>query len=355
MASRPFSRRRRDLLKLGGAAAAASLLGAPAARSQQRSKLTVVFPTRSAASWPMFCAREGGFYDKYGLDVDLKFGVHPTGLAGLVSGDVHMTNPSLDQVAAAALRDPSVLVAMASMLNKGTFALMARPDIPDVPSLKGKRFGIGRVGDPPYWYTVSLFKEYGLKPTDVNWVPTGADANARAAMLLAGGIDAALLTAPSWFALEGKGLKVLTQLEDHDVIACTVYTFKRSFVAENPDIPERIIRAQVEALKRFYDDKAFAIETYLKYDPIGRADAERVYEAFARKNLLDRVPLVPTAAGEAAIERLVGDVPAARNFDMQKAIDMSVVRRLIADGFFEKLFGDSIRAEQDSKLKATYL
>ena len=121
-----------------------------------------------------------------------------------------MTNPSLDQVVAAALRDPSVLVAMASMLNRGTFALMARPDIASVQALKGKRFGIGRVGDPPYWYTVTLFKEYGLKPNDVQWIPTGADANARAAMLLAGSVDAALLTAPAWFSLEAKGLKVLT-------------------------------------------------------------------------------------------------------------------------------------------------
>ncbi len=348
----PARLHRRKILELG--VGALGLLTAPALRAQTPRKLTVVFPTRSAASWPMFCAREGGTYAKYGLDVDLKFGVHPTGLAGLVSGEVQMTNPSLDQVVAAALRDPSVLVAMASMLNRGTFALMARPDIASVQALKGKRFGIGRVGDPPYWYTVTLFKEYGLKPNDVQWIPTGADANARAAMLLAGSVDAALLTAPAWFSLEAKGLKVLTQLEDHDVPTCTVYTFKKSFVAANPDVPERIIRAQAEALRRFYEDRAFAIATYLKYDPIGPADAERLYDTFQQKNLLDRVPLVPRAAGEAAIERLVGDLPAARTFDLQQAIDMRVVRRLIAEGFFEKLFGDTARAEQERKLKATF-
>ena len=125
MSKRQLFPSRRNILKFGSSAAAVSLFGVPTpAGAQALHKLTVVFPTRSAASWPMFCAKEGGFYEKYGLNVDLKFGVHPTGLAGLVSGDVHMTNPSLDQVAAAALRDPSVLVAMASMLNKGTFALL---------------------------------------------------------------------------------------------------------------------------------------------------------------------------------------------------------------------------------------
>jgi len=355
MSKRQLFPSRRNILKFGSSAAAVSLFGVSTpAGAQALHKLTVVFPTRSAASWPMFCAKEGGFYEKYGLNVDLKFGVHPTGLAGLVSGDVHMTNPSLDQVAAAALRDPSVLVAMASMLNKGTFALLARPEIASVEALKAKRFGIGRVGDPPYWYTVSLIKEYGLKPSDVQWVPTGADANTRAAMLLAGGIDAALLTSPAWFALESKGLKVLTQLEDHDVPTCTVFTFKRSWIVANPDVPARIIRAQVEALKRFYEDKAFAIDTYLKYDPLSKADAERVYDTYKRKDLFDRVPLVPKVAAAAALERLIADIPAARNFNMQQAIDMREVRTLIAEGFFERLFGPEIKNEQDRKLKDAF-
>ncbi len=346
---------RRSALTLAGSAVASSLAAPAVLRAQPLRKLAIIFPTRSAGSWPMFCAKEGGFYEKHGLDADLTFGVHPTGLAGLVSGDVHMTNPALDQLAAAALRDPSVMVGMASMLNKASFALMARPEIPNVEALKGKRISVARLGDPPYWFTVSLFKEYGLKPGDVQWVPSGADANARAAMLLAGAVDAALLTSPAWFSLEGKGLKVLTKLEDHDsVVSCTVYSFKRSWVAANPDAPARIIRAHAEGIKRFYDDKPFAVDAYLKYDPIGKADAERLYDPYKAKDLFDRVPLVPRSAADATIERLVDDLPAARAFDMQKTLDMSAVRKLIGEGFFEKLFGPGIRDEQDRKLKSTF-
>jgi ABC-type nitrate/sulfonate/bicarbonate transport system substrate-binding protein len=186
-------------------------------------------------------------------------------------------------------------------------------------------------------------------------VPSGADANGRAAMLLAGAVDAALLTAPSWFSLEAKGLKVLTQLEDHDsVVACTVYTFKRSWVAANPDVPIRLIQAQAEAIRRFYDDKAFAVETYLKYDPVGKAYAERLYDPFKAKNLFDRIPLVPRSGADAAIERLVDDAPAARTFDVQKTLDMSAVRKLINGGFFTKTFGPAVKDEQDRKLKSTF-
>ena len=60
---------------------------ASSAAAQNLQKITVNFPTRSGASWPMYIAKEGGYYQKYGLDVNLQFGVHPQGIAMLVSGE----------------------------------------------------------------------------------------------------------------------------------------------------------------------------------------------------------------------------------------------------------------------------
>lgn len=351
--TRSHGQSRRRFLQAGAAASAA--LGARSLRAQGLHKLTAIYPTRSGASWPMYLAKEGGYYEKHGLDVSLRFGVHPVGIAGLVSGEVHFTNYSLDDVAAAVVRDP-ILVVMASMLNRASFALMARSDIANVEALKGKRIGIGRVGDPPYHYTSALLKGYGLKPTDIQWVPTGADANARATMLIGGQIDAVLLTAPAWYRLEEHGLKPLTLIEDHEnIVISTGYTFKKSWVAANPDLPERIIRAQAEAVQGFYADKAAAVAAYRKYDPaISETDAARVYDSYKAKNLLDRIPLLPLAAAAATVERIGGDIAAVKAFDFQQAIDMRVVRRLVAEGFFEKLHGPGIKAEQERKLKDAF-
>ena len=54
--------------------------------AQPLQKITINYPTRSGASWPLYIAKEGGYYQKYGLDPDLQFGVHPTGIAMLTSG-----------------------------------------------------------------------------------------------------------------------------------------------------------------------------------------------------------------------------------------------------------------------------
>ena len=51
------------------------LLALPAFAQLQ--PITINYPAKAPANWPLFLAKEGGYYQKYGLDVDLKFVVHP--------------------------------------------------------------------------------------------------------------------------------------------------------------------------------------------------------------------------------------------------------------------------------------
>ena len=347
-----FAIDRRSLL---AGAAALSAVGASGARAQAKTKMKGINPTRSASSWTMWIAKESGYYEKYGLDVTPEFGVHPVGIAGLISNDVQFTNYSLDDVAAATMRDP-VLTMVGSLLHKGSFALMARQDIPNVEALKGKKIGVGRVGDPPYHYTVGLIQDYGLKSGDIQWVPTGTDASARVTMLVTGQIDAALITPPSWYKLEAQGLKPLTLLEDHPNTVLTVgNVYKKSWVAQNPDVPERVLRAQGEAVPRFYTAQAASIAAYRKYDPsVSQADLERVYDNAVRVNIIDRIPLLQKIAGEAVVGRIGPDIPALKTFDFSTVIDNKPVRKMIDEGFFEKLYWPSIKAEQDARLKGAY-
>ena len=43
-----------------------------------------------------------------------------------------------------------------------------------------------------------------------------------------------------------------------------------------------------------------------------------------------------------------------KDFDFHKVIDNSVVARLVKEGFFEKLFGPGIKAEQDRKARLAF-
>jgi ABC-type nitrate/sulfonate/bicarbonate transport system substrate-binding protein len=331
---------------------AAALL-APAAFAQ---KLTLIYPNRSGSQWPLFLAKEGGYYQKYGLDVDLKFVVHPGSIAALVSGDAAMVNSSLEQLMQAASKDGSMVI-VGSSLNKGTFALMARKDISSIKDLKGKRIAVGQVGDAPYGYVVALLAKSGLKPRDVAWVPVGTDVSGRAAALQSGRADATMLTAPAYFKLEDAGFKTLANLAEHDdIFASTGYLMKKSQIQANPKLPELLIKAQAEAIKRFYDDKAFAVKAYMVYDKQPQADVERIYDLYAKPMAFERVPYVLTAAVKSVVEQQSDPQIAAqmKAYDFRKVIDNSTVDRLVKEKFFETLFGATIKAEEDRKAKLAF-
>ena len=319
-------------------------------------KISINYPTRTGQVWPLYLAKEGGYYQKYGYDVNLVFGVHPAGIAMVVSGEAVMTAYTLEQAMIASSKDGS-LIALGTPFKKSLFALMAQNNIASVRDLKGKRIGVSQIGDAPYNYTNGLIGKVGLTPRDVQWVPIGGDVSARAAALVSGRVDATMITAPVYFKLEPESYKNLGNISDYDdIYAPSVYLFKKATIAANPKLPELMIKAHAEAIKRFYDDKAFAIKAYLVWDKQDPAEQERVYDHYAMVNTYERVPYIPAAAVQYILDHPADQRVEAqmKAFDFRKVIDNSLVDRLVKEGFFEQLFGPGIKAEEERKAKLAF-
>jgi NitT/TauT family transport system substrate-binding protein len=317
-------------------------------------KVKINFPTRSGASWPMFVAKDGGYYQKYGLDVELVFGAGVIGVAMITSGDAVMTNSSMEQALQASSRDPGALIATGSSLNKGLFALMAAKNIGSIKDLKGKRLAVSQVGDAPYNYTLALLAKSKLTARDVQWVTVGTDATARAVALTTGRADATLLTAPQYFKIEEQGYKSLANLADYnDIYASTVYLLTKKAVTANPKLPEILVKAHAEAIKRILDDKPFAVKSYMNYDPsAAQADVEKIYDRYKNGNLFEKIPYVQAAAVKAIVDQAAEQTATQiKAFDLRTFADNSTIDRLVKEGFFEKLFGSNIKSEEDRKSK----
>ena len=73
-------------------------------------------------------------------------------------------------------------------------------------------------------------------------------------------------------------------------------------------------------------------------------------------NIFDRVPYVLAPAVKAIVAQQVDPRIAAdlKAFDFKKVVDNSTVERLVKDGYFEKLFGDEIKAEEQRKAKIAF-
>ena len=267
-----------------------------------------------------------------------------------------MTAYTLEQAMIASSKDGS-LISLGSPYKKSLFALMAGKNITGIRELKGKRIGVSQIGDAPYNYSIGLLSKAGVTQRDVEWIPIGGDANARAAALVSGRVDATMLTAPIYFKLEQEGFKDLGNISDHDdIYAPSVYLFKKATVAANPKLPELLMKAHAEAIKRYYDDKAFAIKAYMVYDKQDQADVERVYDQYAKVNNYARVPYIPAAAVKYVLDHPADENLATqmRAFDFRKVIDNSLVDRLVREGFFEKLFGPGIKEEEERQAKLAF-
>jgi ABC-type nitrate/sulfonate/bicarbonate transport system substrate-binding protein len=326
--------------------------------AQQRplQKITINYPTRTGQSWPLYIAKEGGYYQKYGLDADIVFGTSPTGIAMVISQQAAMTPYTLEQAMQAASKDGS-LVMVGSPFKKSLFALMANKNIRSMKDLSNKRVGVTTIGDAPHQYTIGLIARAGLKQRDVQWVPLGGDVSSRAAALLGNRVDATMLTAPVYFKFEQDGYNNLGNISDYDdIYAPSVYLMSKAAIKANPQLPELIIKAHAEAIKRFYDDKQFAIKAYMAYDKQNLDDVARIYDHYAKVNTYERVPYILAPAVKYILDNLSDpqSAPQMRRFDYRSVIDPSVLDRIVKEGFFEKLYGPGIKSEIDAKSKLAY-
>jgi ABC-type nitrate/sulfonate/bicarbonate transport system substrate-binding protein len=329
-----------------------ALAAARGARGAADPAITVVYQAMGGVCWPVFVAKEGGYYQKYGLDVHPTYVAYPGAITMLVHDQAAMAISGLQQILPAEVNDHS-LVAVGCWMNRSTFALISRSDIASVRDLKHKRIAVGQIGDSPYGYLLSVLAKFGLSAADVEMIPVGSEASGRAAALSAGRVDATLLTAPASFRMEDAGYRSLANLVDYDdVFTSAAYWIKKTDLGSG-SLVERLIKAHAEAIHRFYTDKSFAVQAYLAYDKQSAADMGRSYDIFAKSNIFERVPYILTGAVAATLNQQTG--PGQLKIDsFRGAVDNSVIDRLVKQGFFVNLFGPAIKTEQEKKASLAF-
>jgi hypothetical protein len=107
------------------------------------------------------------------------------------------------------------------------------------------------------------------------------------------------------------------------------------------------MKAHAEAIKRFYDDKTYASEIMIKYGGTRNLDdANRVYDLYKNARVLEPIPYALKGSVEAVVERQGAELKGA---DLTRIVDNSLVDQLVREKYFEAVFGESIRDEQQRR------
>src|SRR5215471_2641604 len=147
---------------------------------------------------PPYVAKDMGFFDEVGLDVEIKSFEGGVGaLRGGISGGLDVVATSSDPLFAA-IQQGAPVKAIGTYAPKLSVVMMAAPDIKWAKDLKGKKLGIQEVGGFNDVMSRLVLQGAGISPNDVQFVNV-ATAN-RVTSMVQGQTDATVLHIDQYYA-----------------------------------------------------------------------------------------------------------------------------------------------------------
>jgi NitT/TauT family transport system substrate-binding protein len=295
-----------------------------------------VAKTAGQMLWPV--AREAGYFSKYGLDVDLQFIATSTvAVPALMAGDVGLAAMAGSAVVSAQAGG-SDIVMFAGLQNQPIFRVVAGPSIATLADLKGQTIAVTQIGSNDYFIWQTIARRQGWAPDDVKLVAaTGVDG--QIALLQKGDVQAIAVSPPN-------NVVAIKQAGGHEVLNTSTLdepeqnlgiTAVRSYLAANRGLCLAMLKATIEATRRYKEDPAFAkqvIRTYLDVSDPEIVDAG--YEAYVP--IFPREPY-PTRPGFGRImEEIATQNPRASSLNPDQLMDASLVDELKNSGFVQQVY-----------------
>lgn len=228
-----------------GTAAAAKPSAAPAAK-KGRPTMIAAYPATGAQYAPLFVGIAEGFYARNGVDVTARV-VHGSTVeaSALLSGSIQVAM-SEENVALTAMAKGAPLVIVGSDFYNWPFELWAKPSIASVADLRGKPVGLAHVGSAVEVSAEQLLAKYGLQPNQVRYDFLGGTSE-RVAALIAGKVDAIIISPPNGLKAQAKGFRLLYDLSKLPHITGAI-EMTRAFIRRHPNEVTDFLKGHIEAV-----------------------------------------------------------------------------------------------------------
>jgi NitT/TauT family transport system substrate-binding protein len=275
-------------------------------------------------------------FEKHGLNVEI---IMITGaarsVAALLGNSTHFATGSATGPLAAVVRGSDIKIIAASY-NKFPYAFVVKPDILDPSELRGKRVNILNFGGSNDLALQLALKEWGMKLSDVQ-VVIGGDAPTRLGSLMAGRMDATILSPPHLTMAVRAGYRVLADMGDMSAnfTQSSLYV-KGSALREHRDRVKRFLRAYAESIHVIKTDPERTMKVFARRMRVDDPETVKsTYDYFApRFSLPPRVNLAGIAD---TLSFYAEQNPDFKNRKPEEFVDHSLLDELEKEGFFKKL------------------
>lgn len=291
----------------------------------------------SGGNWIPWIAKEAKIYEKHGLDVELVLlrGSGQTS-AALLGGSIFASPVALPTMMMADLSGAD-LINVAHTVPGVQTKMLVKPEIKRAEDLRGKRIAtssLGSLGDFLFKY---ILRKNGVDPNrEITWLSIGTPPE-RLQALFSGNVDATEASYPYDLQGERKGFRVLFDARKEVIYPSMSIVTRRKNIVEDRDTVMRMVKAHVEGIAYFKNNKEFSIKVLSKQLKINdRETLENSYETYKQDFI--SVPYPITKGLEATYDYVAQTRPEIRNRKPEEFVDSSFIAELDKSGFIKKLY-----------------
>jgi NitT/TauT family transport system substrate-binding protein len=264
-----------------GLACLAALTSAALSQGKpEKTDLTIGLPLTTSTLLPIYVAEKEGYFKEEGLNVRVVAFNGGTDLVrAMISGSVDVGLTSLPDVTVGMKAQQPIKVFYGGF-NMGVFDWYAVKSIKSMADVKGKRFGVSRLGSSTDFLTRYALKKNGIDPASVQIIQGGGSAPRLSAME-AGQLDVNILATPEKFIAADKGYNLIyKQTQIASDYPFHVFFATESFLKDKPNSVKALLRGFVKGVRKAKADKPAAIKVLEEAVKLDAKYASRAYDDF---------------------------------------------------------------------------
>lgn len=306
----------------------------------QETRIRAAYSAMSGSMAWVWAAKEGGYFDKHGLKVDLIYiGGTAQLFQSMLAGEIGFGIGGGPSIINANIQRKSI-VPVAGTLNRMIMKIMATPQIKTAADIRGKRIAVTRFGTSTDFAARLFLKSWGLSAEkDAVILQVGSVPNVLAS-LQSGASQAGALSPPAHLQAEKMGFAELMDLSKGDIYYPFTYVaVSAGFLERNKNLIKPFLAASVEGIHRFKTDKPFAKKLVAKYLRINDDKVlEETHQLFSE--LFEKVPFVKREGMVSLAQILAEKDSKIEAFKVDSIIEDVYVRELESSGFIKSLYRD---------------
>ena len=278
---------------------------------------------------------------KYGIDMEyIAIENGTVGMQTLVANESQFLFSTSSLAVNANLRGADIAV-VAGGLNFIPDKLIVRPEIKRPEDLAGKRLAISRFGSSSETSAKLTLEKVGVKPDSVSLIQLGG-VSTRQAALMAGQVQATILSDPQATAATNAGMKLWVDLSESKWglprFCFNCFMAKRSFLDSNRAAAGNFLKAVIEGLYLLKKDKPLGVRLIKKYLRLNDEAASIGYDFYIAKHGEGMLSLPERQGMEFVIAEVAKSNPAASKATPEslRLVEPSLLDEIRKSGFLER-------------------